>query len=245
MFSSFKNTELFRYFIRVDINKGIDKIIRENKSSFSLIAGSIFSGSFSILGTYFGMHDKVYNSICIVVRSSVLFCILFVIGMTLFKVCAYIFGGIYNAWKKEKLPSAEKIKGYIDDFDHIACDNILISQNFIMAYKDPDTSADLKEFYFYEIIYYTKVSLGIIQKIFVNSNRCINDKNSTNKIYLFRLENSLKMLNEIYCFLNKNKMETNCDKRMQYSLDNEIESLKKAIDKFQLNCEELKVQIYK
>ena len=61
MFSSFKNTELFRYFIRVDLNKNVDKIIKQNSSNFSLIAGSIFSGSFSILGTYFGMDSAKYG----------------------------------------------------------------------------------------------------------------------------------------------------------------------------------------
>ena len=34
MFSSFKSTELFRYFIRDDINNGIDKIIQQNKSNY-------------------------------------------------------------------------------------------------------------------------------------------------------------------------------------------------------------------
>ena len=170
MFSSFKNTELFRYFIRVDLNKSIDKIIKQNSSNFSLIAGSIFSGSFSILGTYFGMNQTTYGYWGSIFFSTFLFSVLFVIGMTIFKIALKLLSFFFNASKKEKLPSKTKIKEFIDDFDHIACDNILISQNFINAYNDKNTSSNLKEFYFYEIIYYTKVSISIIKKIISDSN---------------------------------------------------------------------------
>ncbi len=244
MLSSFKNTELFRYFIRVDLNKGIDKIIKQNKSSFSLIAGSIFSGSFSILGTYFGMNKSEFTNFWRIVLSSALFALLFAIGMGLFKGFIFIFSYIYNAWKKEQLPSKAKIKELIDDFDHIACDNILISQNFIEAYNLSNTPPNLKEFYFYEIIYYTKVSLSIIQKLLANKDECINDKNNTNRIHLFRLNNSLKMLKEIFNFLDNNKGNINIDTLMQPSLYKEISDLGISLNKHIEFCKNMEVEKY-
>lgn len=245
MFSSFKNTELFRYFIRVDLNKGIDKIIKQNKSNFSLVAGSIFSGSFSILGTYFGMHESEYSSFISIGLITILFSILFGVGLVLFKILTRICSYLCNAIKKEKSSSKEKVKEYIDNFDHIACDNILISKNFIMAYEDSKTSENLKEFYFYEIIYYTKVSLDIIRKLLVNKNKCINDKEHTNRIHLFRLENSLNMLEEIYRFIDGNKTQVACDQSLQNSLYKEIADLGTALNKYKGECEKIKLEIYR
>lgn len=240
MFASFKNTELFRYFVRVDLNNGIDKILKQNKSSFSLIAGSIFSGSFSILGTYFGMKGSEYSSFCKIVITSALFALLFVIGMGLFKGFIFLISFIHNAVKKEKIPSKAKVKELIDDFDHIACDNILISQNFINAYNDQTTPILLKEFYFYEVVYYTNVSLSIIQKLMYNKNLCINDKNNTNRIHLFRLENALFMINDIYKFIDDNKEKIGVDTVLQPSVNNMVDELYNKLDNLSEQCKKIK-----
>lgn len=239
MFSSFKNTELFRYFIRVDLNKNVDKIIKQNSSNFSLIAGSIFSCSFSILGTYFGMDSAKYGQFGKIFFSTALFTVLFIIGMIIFKTSQKLFCFFRNSLKKEKLPSKAKIKEFIDDFDHIACDNILISQNFIKAYNDQNTSANLKEFYLYEIIYYTKVSISIINKILIYHDQCLNNQNLTNRIHPFRLQNSIKMLNEIYQFLDMNQQFINLQPSMQSSLSFEISEIEQQLKRFHKQCTEL------
>jgi len=244
MFSSLKNTELLRYFVRVDLNKGIDKIIKQNASNFSIIAGSIFSGSFSVLGTYFGMHTTQYETIVSILCATSLFSILFVIGMLIFQLGIRLLSFIYNARKKEHSPSKVKTKQLIDDFDHIACDNILISQRFIQAYNDSGISNNIKEFYFYEIIYYTKVSLGIIKKIFVNDGQCINDKNHTNRIHLFRLDNSIKMLDEIYRFLENNQENICKDNNLHPSLEKEIEDIEETIKSLKEKLENFKTKHY-
>lgn len=245
MFSSFKNIELFRYFVRVDLNSGIDKLVRQNKSNFSLITGSIFSGSFSILGTYFGMNKNEFSSFCKIIMSSALFALLFVIGMGLFKGFIFICSCLYNSWKKEKLPSNAKAKEFIDDFDHIACDNILISQNFIKAYKDKDTPILLKEFYFYETVYYTEVSLSIIQKIIFNKKLCINTQGNTNRVHLFRLENALSMIMDIYKFIDENKDKIGVDKMLQPSVNSMICELNNKLDTLSKECENIKNEKYK
>ena len=244
MFSSFKNTELFRYFVRVDLNNATNKILKQNRSSSSLIAGSIFSGSFSILGTYLSMNESQCNKICSFFIITILFITFFIVGLLLFKFGAFIVKFLINAIKKETLPSKQEIKEYIDSFDHIACDNILISQNFIEEYKNGNISDELKEFYFYEIIYYTKVSVSIIQKLIINKDKCINDKNNINRIHLFRLINILVMLKEICDFLNVNKDNIKIDKLLKPSLFQEINYLNDRLDYFNKECEKIKKEKY-
>ena len=128
------------------------------------------------------------------------------------------------------MASDATIKQLIDDFDHIACDNILISQNFIEAYFNDNTSSNLKEFYFYEIIYYTNVSLAKINSITLYKDRCIgNNETSGKKIHLYRLGNALSMLNEIYKFLNNNKSSILLEPSLQESLFAQINKLHESI----------------
>lgn len=245
MFSSFKNTELFRYFIRVDLNRGIDKILRQNNSNYSLIAGSIFSGSFSILGTYYSINQSRYSLFINLLISTFTFIILFIIGILIYQLMSKIWHIIRNHFCSEKGPSKSEIKEYIDNFDHIACDNILISQSFIEAYKeDPKLTYNMKEFYFYEIMYYTKVSMGIINSLFVYSHLCINDKNNTNRVHLYRIINILNMIKEIVDFLSENSEQIQLEDNMKSSLCKEIDDLKETLRKLQDISKEIHGQKY-
>lgn len=244
MFNSFKNTELFRYFIRVDLNRNINKLIKQNKSNFSLISGSIFSGSFSVLGTYFGMHENKYNAFIEIIITSLLFSVLFIIGMFLFQSIYHLFRFVVNSTKKENLPNKEKIKEYIDDFDHIACDNILISQNFIESYNDSNISTQLKEFYFYEVIYYTDKSISIISRLFTNESLCINDRNNIDRVHLYRIENAIEMISEILEFVNSNKSNILTGNSMKQSLINDINRVEEKLNKLKSKCNKLKHERY-
>lgn len=190
------------------------------------------------------MNTTDYKGFLNIFISTSLFVLLFVVGMVLFKFGIFIINILINAIKKEHLPSTQKIKGLIDDFDHIACDNILISQNFINAYNENDISPLLKEFYFYEIIYYTNVSLSIIQKLIVNKNLCINDKDNTNRVHLFRLKNTLSMINEIYDFLHTNKENINVDNVLQPSVNDMISELWTTLDRLTNDCDAIKAERY-
>lgn len=244
MFSSFKSTELFRYFIRDDINNGIDKIIQQNKSNYSMVTGSIFSGLFSILGTYFGMHENEFSKWQAVIIVLIGYIVLFGLGMYIYNVIKLFMKFIINLGRREKLSSEKEAKDIINQFDDIACDNILISQNFIEAYSDTNASDDLKEFYFYETIYYTKVSVNIINKLIINKRKCIGDSGSTNKVQLFRLENSLKMIKIICEFLNAEKESVKYDNVLKKSLINEILDLQSSLNKCINCCEKIKEDTY-
>lgn len=243
MFNTFKNTELFRYFIRIDLNKNFDKIIKQNSSNFSLIAGSIFSGAFSILGTYFGMNDYNSKTLPKMVITSVLFIILFIVSMQIYKFGCFFTVFIKNLNNREKLPDKEKIKEYIDDFDHIACDNILISQNFINAYK-AEPNEHLREFYYYEIIYYSSKSMDIINRLFINKKLCINDKNNIERVHLYRVENALNMLSELYLFIHANKSSIKIELPMKKSLEHEIIRLENTLKRLHSECDAFKKEKY-
>lgn len=246
MFSSFKNTELFRYFIRVDLNRSIDKILEQNESNYLFIADCIFSAAFSVIGTYLTMYNECNDGISLkrIIMITFLFLILFFIGMYIFKYGYGLLRRIRNAIKKENMASDATIKQLIDDFDHIACDNILISQNFIGAYFDNSTSSNLKEFYFYEIIYYTNVSLAKINSITLYKDRCIdNNETSGKKIHLYRLGNALSMLNEICDFLENNKNSILLESSLKESLFAQIDKLHKSINEQTRKYNEIKQEL--
>lgn len=244
MFTSFKNAELFRYFVRVDLEKNINKILKQNKSNYSLIVGSVFSGSFSILATYYGTYTSETMGLHKMVIVTLFYISFFIIGMLLFSLVRHLIEYIFNAKKKEKQPSKQEIKEYIDDFDHIACDNILISQEFIKVYNDNETPAPLKEFYYYEIAYYTKVSLTIIQKLIVNKNLCINDRENTDRIHLFRLKNALFMIEQICDFLEKNKDKLEVDMPLQPSVGKMVSQSRTILNTMKEECENIKREKY-
>lgn len=171
-----------------------------------------------------------------------IYVVIFCVGMFIFKGIFYIFRYIYNSCKKERLPSNKEVRKIINKFDEIACDNILISQNFIDAYKRHGTSQNLKEFYFYEIIYYTKISLSNINDLILNSKMCIGNSQNLNKVQLFRLENALKMLKEIYDFLEKEKSDI--DSLLETSLHNEIAGIEYKLNNCYDSCENLKAELY-
>lgn len=231
MFSSFKNTELFRYFIRVDLNRGIDKILQQNNSNYNLIAGSIFSGSFSILGTYYSINQSNYSLFMNLFIGTLIFIGLFIIGILIYQAITKIWRTIRNHFSKEKGPSKVEIKEYIDNFDHIACDNILISQSFMESYQNEEKlTQHMKEFYFYEIMYYTKVSMQIINALFVYSHLCINDRHNTNRVHLYRIINILNMIDEIILFLKNNSEKIQLESNMKLSLDNELLELASSLE---------------
>lgn len=67
----------------------------------------------------------------------------------------------------------------------------------------------------------------------------------TNRIHLFRLENSLNMLEEIYHFIDGNKTQVACDQSLQNSLYKEIADLGTALNKYKGECEKIKLEIYR
>lgn len=244
MFSEFKNTELFKYFIRVELNKSLDKILKHNGSNFSLIAGSIFSGSFSIVGTYISMKDSVYMNLCSILKITICFCILFIIGYFLFKGLVYIVASVSNSVKRENGLTDLEVKQCINDFDYIACDNVLVVKNFIEALKIPNVSKNLSEFYLHEIIYYIKSSLDIINCLIVNKNTCINNNSTTKRVNILRVENILNILMTMYDEAQTIESTLEFDSILEKKFKDDLIEISKRIEEYKENVESIKSEVY-
>lgn len=242
---SFKNTELFRYYISKSVTENIDRVIEQNNSQYSMIAGSIFSGSFSILGTIVSMvystyeivfsksikNDEmyVYDLFGEIVLYVVIFCILFIIGLYLYKLLSYIKRLLINVYGREKRLSQDEIKKIKNDFDHIVCDNILISYEFKEQYNNPK-SRELKIYYFYEMIYYLQDAVLKTKKIFMNAEDCINTPNISGNIELYRILNILEMMKIISKYAEEEQEYIDIEERYMPMLKNQIRNISSNID---------------
>lgn len=208
---SFKNTELFRYFISESVTDNVDRIIEQNNSQYSMIVGSVFSGSFSILGTLLSIlftpdSKDPLSTKDIVLKALFYVCVfilLFGIGLVIYKILRFCWIYLKNKFWKEKKLSEADFKKRKNDFDHIVCDNMLISFKFIEQCTDTEDE-ELKTFYFFEVIYYLKIAILKTNKLFEIPSKCINTPNTSENIDMYRIVNVLDMMDSIYGYIKKN-----------------------------------------
>lgn len=242
MFSSFKNIELSRYSLSANLSKVEENLIKQNSSNVSLLAGSIFSGAFSVLATYASIKYSSNFTWKIALLNVIVFSISFIISFYIYKIFCFIAKLIKNTIRKENLASTpSEIKQIIDDFDHIACDNILVAYEFQKSFES-EPNINVANYYYHEIVYYLKVSIDKTSKVMENGKNCLNTLITANKVDLFRVENLLDMMSEIYNFLNRNDIKSKIviDPKLRSSFDSKISNIKVSIDNLKDSCDTFK-----
>lgn len=189
-----KNIELLRFYINKDLKK-IDKKLSASNDNF---LGYFFASLVDILIVF--VFDDYLDCVPIQWRIG------FIIGLiVLFWIVAKIIILITN-WrvqdKKERgedkyLP--ESIQEVIDDFDNIACDGLLICENYCQRYEQT-TKEYLQDFYLYEIIHHLDKALAICDKICFGHSAYVSSKHD-NLIDIYRMKNFLQFSQQIYDFL--------------------------------------------
>lgn len=83
-----------------------------------------------------------------------------------------------------------QVKSKVDKFDHIACDGVLLSWDFLDKYsnKAPIRPSE-KEFYLIEAFYYYKKALLITYEVVYYEKCCVNNSNVNTGVAKYRLEN--------------------------------------------------------
>lgn len=83
-----------------------------------------------------------------------------------------------------------QVKSKVDKFDHIACDGVLLSWDFLDKYsnKSPVRQSE-KEFYLIEAFYYYKKALLITWEVVYYAECCVNNSNVNTGVAKYRLEN--------------------------------------------------------
>jgi hypothetical protein len=242
MFLSFKNIELSRYSVSSNLSKIEKKIIKQNSSNVSLLAGSIFSGSFSVLATYISIKYTDTFTWKLVLLSTIIFSASFIASFYVYKFARFLLKYLYNKLKKEHLSSTPfEIKEIIDDFDHIACDNILAAYEFQKSFIG-ETNPNVANYYYHEMIYYLKVAIDKTTKVLKNSKSCINTLSTVSKIDLFRIENILDMMDELYKYISKDeiKAKIKIDSKLKSSFEHKISNIKDSINDIRKDLNDFK-----
>lgn len=109
---------------------------------------------------------------------------------------------IYKAQKELKKANDKEIskvqaKKLISDFDHIACDSILLSWDFLKKMNSKGMGDSEKKFCLIESIYYFKKAIGVISLIITYKGICVNSINVSNAITPYRIKNASESLNDI------------------------------------------------
>jgi len=102
-----------------------------------------------------------------------------------------------NNYGKGKL-DVDSAKCLIDEFDHVACDGILLALDFLKKYKASfKKSIDERQLYLIEAFYYYKKAIDVTEQVVDHGELCINNINKDDGISRYRLINIYKLFKEI------------------------------------------------
>lgn len=240
MLRSFKNIELLRYYVGINFEKNFRAFAKQNEEKNEQLASTVFSTALSLIASFLSTK---YMQILSIPLNVVIILLVFVVGFIIsynVYICAYrkILRAKKDLKKYKRKTSAIEIKEIIDSFDHIACDNVLVAKEF-MQHFDPQSDLELSTFYYFEIIYYAKTAANKALKILNNSNNCINSKDKTDAIDLFRLKNLCVILTQILQFISDHKDVISIDDKMRPSLNHQVSLLEQDIAKACKKCDDL------
>lgn len=201
MFKSFKSLELFRHQISSRVDKSLREYADQSKASAEQISSTIFSSFISLLVSYLCEKFITSNEIKKALIIFAVFMVVYIIAYFIYKHILYLAEKIsYNLKHHGTTITDREAKEYIDNFDHIACDNNLVGKEFIKIYSR-EKDIDLKSYDFYELYYYINVSAEIMLSVLNNSEQCLNTLSTTTKIDLHRIYNQLNMSKSATKFL--------------------------------------------
>jgi len=126
---------------------------------------------------------------------------------------------------------AEYIKQLIDDFDHIACDNVLISKEFINHFYKEQKRDDKKAatFAYYEALYYLKAASVKVKRVLDNGENCINNKNTVVALDIYRVTNLHSMMLDVFEFIKNNRNQIIIESELSNELDRQISLVDKTL----------------
>lgn len=240
MLRSFKNLELLRYYVGINFEKSFRTFTKQNEEKNEQLASTVFSTALSLIASflttkYVNSLSTIWNIIIIVV----VFVVGFIVSYNLYLFAYRKILRLKRSFKKYKRKtSAIEIKEIIDSFDHIACDNVLVAEEFIQHF-DPKKDSELSTFYYFEVIYYAKIATQKTLRILKNSNTCINSKEKTDAIDLFRISNLCKILQRILKFIHENEQNISIDEKTLPLLRTQIDLLSQNINDAVSKCTEL------
>lgn len=219
-----KNLELLRFYISKDIRRIDTKIQKKDSDLLGYFLGSLVDILTVILFDDF-FSSFADENVCSAFWQTVLkiLCILLLIGVFLLVSEA---SKKFHEWivKKRDVSGKsayledEKRQEMIDNFDNIACDGLLICQNYILRYNHV-CERYIKDFYLYEIIHHLSKAAEIFNTIYSNQNLYISAKNSQ-LLDSYRVNNFIVFSQKIMEFLTKEIPQNSGDKELDDAMTN-------------------------
>lgn len=244
MFRSFKSLELFRHQVSSRVDRSLREFANQSKESADKISSTVFSACFSLVISFLSQEFINQGKIIKGIITFILFIAAYIIAYLLYKRISNIIDKIcYNVRHHGTGMTEREAKELIDDFDHIACDNNLVGKEFIKNYKR-EKDADLKEFDFYELYYYIKVSADLTLDVLSHSDLCVNTLTTSTGVDIHRLYNQLNMLISARDFLlNRIKSkEISLDTNLLLVVISQIDALSDKLLKIQEECDKFRDQ---
>lgn len=224
-----KNLELLRFYVSKDIGK-IDAKIQNNESNLlGYFLGSLVDVLIVLL------FDDFFVTFLETYVPSVKWQVIVKIALILGFVGLFIFVSWISKKIRESRIKKQQVSGkraydvsdeqqeMIDNFDNIACDGLLICQNYILRYKQVDEKY-IKDFYLYEIIHHLNKAASICNIIYNNQKLYVSAQNAQ-LLDSYRVNNFIIFSQNIVKFLSDEIPENSGNKE----LDDDMTNLKALV----------------
>lgn len=190
-----KNIELLRFYVSKDINK-IDKKIQSNDSQMKgYFLASLVDILIVIIFDNYMECSPIWEKL------------LWIVGLIALFLILSKFVSLFSKWKNDRKKEAgrdkylpDNILQKIDDFDNIACDGLLICQNYIKKYNEVNEQY-IKNFYLFEIIHHLSKITDIFRQIYSEPTVYISDSNKE-LLDSYRINNFIVFATAINSFLH-------------------------------------------
>lgn len=229
-----KNLELLRFYVSKDIRK-IDAKIQNNESDLlGYFLGSLVDVLIVLL------FDDFFTAFLESYVCSVKLQVIIKIVLILSLVGVFIFVSWFSKKIRERRIKKKQISGkraydvnseqqeMIDNFDNIACDGLLICQNYILRYGQVDEKY-IKDFYLYEIIHHLNKATSICNIIYNNQKLYVSAQNDQ-MLDAYRVNNFIVFSQNIVEFLCREIPENSGNKE----LDDDMTNLKELVGKWEM-----------
>lgn len=246
MIDSYKNIERLRYRINLDLNEIKESIDRNSSTWYeemkvqissavlsALMAGAITSSEFSRVKDFIiDMLQKVFKCSIFISVLGWIFSILFflLLFVAIYVVFDCIAKRIIKEIKNHVIHRQVEVD-YQKEFDNIACDSIFVAFEYKKEYlSNLDKNADLKIFYFYEVIHYLETACIITRNLCMYKDEYIKLSDTAGGVEIYRIHNMMNLINELLGFADTQKEIINISQKDQRLVNQKIDDIKKIVE---------------
>lgn len=239
MINSFKNFERLRYRIFNDIKSLVADSKSSNESMREEISNTIFATVFSAFITEVAFNNEEMVKWCAICEMILIFVVVYIVSYLLYNL---VHNKLVIFWEERKFHTIDKnVTAMIQiqkDFDNIACDSILVARDFKAAFenlRNLEEDRNLKAFYLFEIMHYLGTACEKTKDLVSNKQQCIRTLAESEGVDVFRVENIIKIMQEMDEFLDRNLVVLYDYEEQKEAIEFQHNLIKRLIEKIKEN----------